>query len=124
MKRARATLLVAAFAAAMATSSPLLAAEEAGTTKLALEIDIDGAIGPATARQVKEALAAASERNFALSGSGVLSISASDASALFAAITPASSRAPLNLFRIPRSLTRPAWPGGWRLHTPNPRRSA
>ena len=63
MKRARATLLVAAFAAAMATSSPLLAAEEAGSVKLALEIDIDGAIGPATARQVKEALSTAGERN-------------------------------------------------------------
>ncbi|MBS0270435.1 MAG: nodulation protein NfeD, partial [Proteobacteria bacterium] len=59
----RAPLLVAAaFAAAVATFSPLFAADKAGSTKLALEIDIDGAIGPATARQVKEALANAEER--------------------------------------------------------------
>ena len=64
VKLARATLLVAAaFAAAVPTSSPPFAAEEAGPAKLALEIEIDGAIGPAIARQVKEALATAAERH-------------------------------------------------------------
>ena len=58
----RAPLFVAAFAAAVATISPSVGAEEAGSVKLALEIDIDGAIGPATARYVKEALATAVER--------------------------------------------------------------
>ena len=63
MKLARATLLLAtACAAAVATLSPSFAAERAGAAKLAFEIDIDGAIGPATARQVKEALATAAER--------------------------------------------------------------
>lgn len=64
MKLTRATLLVAAaFAAAMSTSSPLFAAEEAGPVKLAFEIEIDGAIGPATARHAKEALAIAARRH-------------------------------------------------------------
>jgi membrane-bound serine protease (ClpP class) len=64
VKLARVTLLVAAaFAAAVETFSPPLAAEETGPVKLALEIDIDGAIGPATAQQVKEALATTAERH-------------------------------------------------------------
>ena len=63
MKLVRAPLLVAAaFAAAVATFSPPFAADKAGSDKLALEIDIDGAIGPATARHVKEALATSDER--------------------------------------------------------------
>ncbi len=63
VKLVRAPLFVAAaFAAAVATFSPPFAADKAGSAKLALEIDIDGAIGPATARQVKEGLAYADER--------------------------------------------------------------
>ena len=63
MKLARSLLVAAAFAAAVATFWPSLAVEEAGPVKLALEIEIDGAIGPATARHVKEALATAAERH-------------------------------------------------------------
>ena len=54
-------ILVAAIAAAAQFASPaLLSAEESG--RPALMIEIDGAIGPATARYVKEALATAGER--------------------------------------------------------------
>ena len=64
MKLARATLLLAtACAAAVATLSPSFAAERAGPAKLALEIGIDGAIGPAIARHVKEALVTTAERH-------------------------------------------------------------
>jgi membrane-bound serine protease (ClpP class) len=53
--------LVAAIAAAVQFASPaLLSAEESG--RPALMIEIDGAIGPATARYVKEALTTAGER--------------------------------------------------------------
>src|SRR5258705_8690114 len=53
--------LVAAIAAAVQFASPaLLSAEERG--RPALMIEIDGAIGPATARYVKEALTTAGER--------------------------------------------------------------
>src|SRR5258705_5910317 len=53
--------LVAAIAAAVQFSPPvLLSAEEGG--RPALTIEIDGAIGPATARYVKEALTTAGER--------------------------------------------------------------
>lgn len=53
--------LIAAIAAAVLVLSPApLAAAE--SSKLALTITIDGAIGPATARYVKDALATASER--------------------------------------------------------------
>ncbi|MBN9246292.1 MAG: nodulation protein NfeD, partial [Hyphomicrobium sp.] len=63
VKLVRAPLFVAAaFAAAVATLSPPFAADKVGSVELALEIDIDGAIGPATARYVKEALATADER--------------------------------------------------------------
>jgi membrane-bound serine protease (ClpP class) len=56
----RATL-VAAIAAAVQFASPaLVPAEESG--RPALMIEIDGAIGPATARYVKEALTTAGER--------------------------------------------------------------
>jgi membrane-bound serine protease (ClpP class) len=52
--------LVAAIAAAVQFASPaLLSAEESG--RPALMIEIDGAIGPATARYVKEALTTAGE---------------------------------------------------------------
>src|SRR5258707_4899583 len=55
----RATL-VAAIAAAVQFASPaLLSAEESG--RPALTIEIDGAIGPATVRYVKEALTTAGE---------------------------------------------------------------
>jgi membrane-bound serine protease (ClpP class) len=53
--------LVAAIAAAVQFSSPaILSAEESG--RPALMIEIDGAIGPATARYVKEALTTVGER--------------------------------------------------------------
>ena len=57
--------LVAAIAAAVQFASPaLLPAEETG--KPALMIEIDGPIGPATTRYVKEALTAAGERQAAV----------------------------------------------------------
>jgi membrane-bound serine protease (ClpP class) len=57
--------LVAAIAAAVPFASPtLLAAEETG--KPALMIEIEGAIGPATARYVKEALTISGERHAAV----------------------------------------------------------
>ncbi|SIO56061.1 hypothetical protein SAMN05443247_08188 [Bradyrhizobium erythrophlei] len=60
MRMVQATL-VAAIAAAVQFASPaLLSAEESG--RPALMIEIDGAIGPATARYVKEALTTAGER--------------------------------------------------------------
>src|SRR3979490_1449148 len=53
--------LVAAIAAAIQFASPtLLPAEE--SARSALMIEIDGTIGPATARYVKEALTTAGER--------------------------------------------------------------
>src|SRR6266478_8680619 len=53
--------LVAAIAAAVQFSPPvLLSAEDSG--RPALTIEVDGAIGPATVRYVKEALTTASER--------------------------------------------------------------
>src|SRR5260221_8294774 len=60
--------LVAAIAAAVQFASPaLLSAEEGG--RPALMIEIDGAIGPATAGYVKEALTTAGERR---GGAGIL----------------------------------------------------
>ena len=56
----QATLVAAIAAAAQFASPALLSAEESG--RPALMIEIDGAIGPATARYVKEALATAAER--------------------------------------------------------------
>src|SRR5258708_33283709 len=56
----RATLVAAIAAAAQFASPALLSAEESG--RPALTIEIDGAIGPATARYVKEALTTAGER--------------------------------------------------------------
>lgn len=63
MKLPRAALFAAAFMAAAAAASSPLAGEESAKVKLALAIEIDGAIGPATARYVQEALASAAERN-------------------------------------------------------------
>lgn len=63
MKIARMALLVAALVAA-AVFAPLSSTGEAsGRAKLALTIEIDGAIGPASARQLKEGLATAVARN-------------------------------------------------------------
>ncbi|WFP61594.1 nodulation protein NfeD [Mesorhizobium sp. WSM4904] len=64
MRLARVALLAAAFVAAAVLfpfSSAGMAAE-----RVALSIAIDGAIGPASARQLKEALKAAAERNAAV----------------------------------------------------------
>jgi membrane-bound serine protease (ClpP class) len=62
VKFSRAALLAAALVAALfATASSV--AEESSEAKLALTIEIDGAIGPATAKYVEEALATAAERH-------------------------------------------------------------
>ena len=62
MNLARAALLAAALVAALsAILSP--AAEESGEAGLALTVEIDGAIGPATAKYVKESLEIAVERH-------------------------------------------------------------
>lgn len=61
MKLARVALLAAAFMAAAAVF-PFSSAETAGE-RMALSIAIDGAIGPASSRQLKEALKTAAERN-------------------------------------------------------------
>jgi membrane-bound serine protease (ClpP class) len=57
----RATLVAAAAAVALVVSS-LAVSAGAANSKLALTISVDGAIGPATARYVKDALTKASER--------------------------------------------------------------
>jgi membrane-bound serine protease (ClpP class) len=54
--------LVAAAAVVALVVSPLAASAEETDSKLALTISVDGAIGPATARYVKDALTKASER--------------------------------------------------------------
>jgi membrane-bound serine protease (ClpP class) len=55
--------LVAAAAAVALVFSPLAASAGENNGKLALTISVDGAIGPATARYVKDALTKASERH-------------------------------------------------------------
>jgi membrane-bound serine protease (ClpP class) len=55
--------LVAAAAAVALVVSPLVASAGEANSKLALTISVDGAIGPATARYVKDALTKASERH-------------------------------------------------------------
>jgi membrane-bound serine protease (ClpP class) len=57
----RATLVAAAAAVALVVSSLAVSAGEANS-KLALTVSVDGAIGPATARYVKDALTKASQR--------------------------------------------------------------
>jgi membrane-bound serine protease (ClpP class) len=61
--RARAALLAVALAAAAAAGPSPGTGEESGRAKLALTVEIDGAIGPASARYLKEALAESAERN-------------------------------------------------------------
>src|SRR5205809_37511 len=63
MKPARAVLLAAALVAAMAAKPLPVVGEDSEGAKLALAIDIDGAIGPATSKYVHEALGAAAERH-------------------------------------------------------------
>ena len=61
MQTVRATLVAAAAAVALVVSSLAVSAGETNS-KLALTVSVDGAIGPATARYVKDALTKASER--------------------------------------------------------------
>lgn len=64
MKRAGAVVLALVLAAAAWLGTFLsIAQEQSGNGRLALVIEIDGAIGPATARHVKDGLATATERN-------------------------------------------------------------
>jgi membrane-bound serine protease (ClpP class) len=62
VQNVRATLVAAAAAVALAVSPPVASAGE-NNSKLALTVSIEGAIGPATARYVKDALTKASERH-------------------------------------------------------------
>ena len=62
MQKVQATLVAAAAAVALVVS-PLVASAGEASSKLALTISVDGAIGPATARYVKDALTKASERH-------------------------------------------------------------
>ncbi|RUV74696.1 MAG: nodulation protein NfeD [Mesorhizobium sp.] len=63
MKLARVALIAAAFVAAVAVCSSSATGEANGQERTALRIEIDGAIGPASAMQFEEALAVAAERN-------------------------------------------------------------
>ncbi|MER9876197.1 nodulation protein NfeD [Mesorhizobium sp. M0195] len=63
MKLARAVLLAAAFVAVAAVCPSSATGEANGREKIALRVEIDGAIGPASARQLEEALAVAADRN-------------------------------------------------------------
>ncbi|TIQ00349.1 MAG: nodulation protein NfeD, partial [Mesorhizobium sp.] len=63
MKLARVALIAAAFVAAVAVCSSSATGEANGRERTALRIEIDGAIGPASAMQFEEALAVAAERN-------------------------------------------------------------
>ena len=61
MQNVQATLVAAAAAVALVVSSLAASAGE-NSSKLALTVSVDGAIGPATASYVKDALTKASER--------------------------------------------------------------
>ncbi|MER8705449.1 nodulation protein NfeD [Mesorhizobium sp. M0751] len=63
MKLARAVLLAAAFVAVAAVCPSSATGEADGRQKIVLRVEIDGAIGPASARQLEEALAVAADRN-------------------------------------------------------------
>ncbi|TIO10710.1 nodulation protein NfeD [Mesorhizobium sp.] len=63
MRLARVALLVAAFVAAVVVCPSSAPGEASGQERIALRVEIDGAIGPASARQFEEALAVAAERN-------------------------------------------------------------
>ncbi|CCV08183.1 conserved membrane hypothetical protein [Mesorhizobium metallidurans STM 2683] len=63
MKLARAVLLAAAFVAAAAVCPSSATGEANGREKIVLRVEIGGAIGPASARQLEEALAVAADRN-------------------------------------------------------------
>ncbi|MER9439817.1 nodulation protein NfeD [Mesorhizobium sp. M0340] len=63
MKLARAVLLAAAFVAVAAVCPSSATGEANGREKIALRVEIDGAIGPASARQLEEALGVAADRN-------------------------------------------------------------
>ncbi|MER8883529.1 nodulation protein NfeD [Mesorhizobium sp. M0816] len=63
MKLARAVLLAAAFVAVAAVCPSSATGEADGREKIVLRVEIDGAIGPASARQLEEALAVAADRN-------------------------------------------------------------
>jgi membrane-bound serine protease (ClpP class) len=62
VQNVRATLVAAATVVALGVSSLAVSAGEANS-KLALTVSVEGAIGPATARYVKDALTKASERH-------------------------------------------------------------
>jgi membrane-bound serine protease (ClpP class) len=63
VRQTRLALVMAAFAAVTAAILPRVAAEEDGRPRIALMIAIDGPIGPATARHVKEGLGAAADQH-------------------------------------------------------------
>ncbi|MER9429407.1 nodulation protein NfeD [Mesorhizobium sp. M0408] len=63
MKLARVVLLAAAFVAVAAVCPSSATGEADGREKIVLRVEIDGAIGPASARQLEEALAVAADRN-------------------------------------------------------------
>ena len=63
MKLARLALFVVALVAAAAFAASSSIGEDSGRAKVALTIVIDGAIGPASARQLKEGLETAVKRN-------------------------------------------------------------
>jgi membrane-bound serine protease (ClpP class) len=63
VKLARVALIAAAFVAAVFVCFSSATGEANGQERIALRVEIDGAIGPASAMQLEEALAVAAERN-------------------------------------------------------------